>query len=150
MSTENQVHLVGDKQIDEAVAAATISPGMLIEKTSAGKYQAHSTEGGRALLRFAEVDALQGNGLDTDYSADDRVTAVVEEAGNSVQAFLKAGENVAIGAKLISAGDGTLIAEASASSGVTVKQVIAEAYEAKDLSGSGAVATLMRVTLLEA
>jgi len=148
VSTENQAHLVGDFRREEAVAAATITPGMLTEETSAGTFQAHSTEGGYAVRLFAEVDALQGNTLTDDYSALDLVSANVELVGNEVQAFLKAGEDVSIGDNLISAGDGTLIAEGSASSGVTVKQIIAKAREAKDLSGSGAVDTLIRVMLL--
>lgn len=144
----NQVHLVGDWRREEAVAAGTIKPGMLIEETSAAKFQAHSTEGGYAMRLFAVEDALQGNTLNNDYSADDLVSANVELPGNEVFAYLAAGENVSIGTKLISAGDGTLIAEASAGSGVTVKQAIGIAREAKDLSGSGAVDTKIRVMLL--
>ena len=141
MSTEHQVHLIGDFRREEAVAAGTISPGMLIEETSAGKLQAHSTSGGVAQRLVAEVDALQGNTLDDDYSADDLVSANVELPGNEVQMFLKAGENVAIGADLESAGDGTLQAYTSGA-------VLANAREALDLSASGAVATLMQVMLL--
>jgi len=148
MSDENQVHLVGDFRREEARAASTITPGMLIEKTSAGTVQAHSTEGGYAQRMFAEVDALQGNTLTDDYSAADLVAMNVENPGNYIQAFLKAGENVAIGDELISAGDGTLIANGSETSGTTIDQVVAHAEEAKDLSGSGAVATLMKVQVL--
>ena len=141
MSTENQVHLIGDFRREEALAASTITPGMLIEEDSSGEFQAHSTAGGVAQRLLAEVDALQGNTLDDDYSAADLVSANVELPGNEVQAFLKAGENVAIGATLESAGDGTLQAE-------TTGEVLAMAREALDLSGSGAVDTLMRVMLL--
>jgi len=148
MSTENQVHLIGNFRREEAVAAGTIQPGMLIEEDSSAEFKAHSTEGGVAVLLFAEVDALQGNTLDDNYSADDLVSANVELPGNEVQALLKAGENVSIGTKLISAGDGTLIADGSESSGVTIKQYIAVAREAEDLSGSGAENTLIRVMLL--
>jgi len=148
MSTENQVHLIGDFRREEAVAVSTITPGMLIEETSAGEYQPHSTEGGYAERMFAEIDFLQGNDLEDDYSADDLVEANLEAPGNETQAFLKAGENVSIGTQLISAGDGTLIALASAASGTTVRQVIAIAREAEDLSGSGAVDTLICVRVL--
>lgn len=148
MSTENQVHLIGNFRREEAVAAGTVTPGHLLEETSAGTFQVHSTEGGRAPLMFAEVDALQGRTLTDDYSALDLVSANVELGGNEIQAFLKAGENVSIGDDLLSAGDGTLIADGSESSGVTVKQVIARAREAEDLSGSGAEDTLIRVMLL--
>lgn len=148
MSTENPVHLIGEFRRDEARAAAAISPGDLIEWTSAGTVQVHSTEGGYALAIFAEVDALQGNTLDDDYSAADLVAMNAEAKGSETQAFLKAGEDVAIGALLISKGDGTLIENGSESSGVTVRQVVAVAREALDLSGSGAVDTLMRVQVL--
>ncbi len=149
MSTENQIHLVGDFRREEAVAAGAIKPGMLIEETSAGQFQAHSTEAGYAQLLFAEVDALQGGSLEAadDYAAADLVSANVELPGNEVQAILKAGENVSIGDLLISAGDGTLIANGSETSGTTVQQIIAVAREALDLSGSGAVDTRMKVML---
>ena len=147
MSTENRIHLIGDFRREEALAAAAISPGHLIEENSAGKFRVHSTEGGRASLLVAVEDALQGNTIDDDYAADDLVSANVELPGNEVQMYLAAGENVAIGAELISAGDGTLIANGSESSGVTVAAIVAVAREAEDLSGSGAVDTLIRVML---
>ena len=148
MSDENQVHLQGEFRREEALAAGAISPGMLVEWDSAGEFQAHSTEGGYAQRMFAEVDALQGNTLDDDYAADDLVSVNIEAPGNYTQAFLKAGENVAINDELISAGDGTLIKNGSETSGTTIDQVVAHAKEAKDLSGSGAVATLMKVQVL--
>ena len=145
MSTENQVHLIGQFQHDEELAADTITPGMLVELTTAGTVQPHSTEGGRAELLFAEVDALQGNTLDDDYSEDDLVMINIEEEGNEGQAWLAAGEDVDIGDELISEGTGMLIENGNESSGVTVVQVVAIAREALDLSASGAVDTLMRV-----
>ena len=148
MSTENKAHLTGDFRHEEARAADTISPGMLIELDSSGEVVPHSTEGGYAERTFAEVDALQGNTLDTDYSDDDLVMINVEQPGNDVQAFLYVGESVAIGDELISNGDGTLIANGSEASGVTVKQIIAIAREAKDLTVSGAATSLMKVRVL--
>lgn len=141
MSTENRVHLIGDFRREEKIAAGTIKPGYLVERTSADKLQAHSTAQGVAERLVAEIDLLQGNTLTDDYSADDLVSANVELPGNVCQMYLKAGENVAIGADLESAGDGTLQA-------VTTGTVIANAGEALDLSASGAVATLMEVRLL--
>ena len=148
MSSENQIHLKGDRRIEERVAASTITPGMLIEFTSADKFQAHSTEGGRALRLFAAEDALQGNTVTDDYSADDRVQGNVEHVGNVVNALVKAGEDIAIGDELISAGDGTLIENGSETSGTTVAQVVGIALEAQDLSGSGAVNTRTKIILL--
>ncbi len=150
MSTENQVHLIGEYRHEEARAAGTITPGMLLTLDSDGKVIAHDTEGGLFWRGFAEIDALQGNTLEDDYTvaAEDLVMINVEYPGSECQAFLKAGENVAIGDTLISAGDGTLIEEGSESSGVTIISRIAIAREALDLSGSGAVDKLMRVFVL--
>ena len=141
MSTENRIHLIGDFRREEALAAAELYPGHLVEFTSAGKFQKHSTAGGVAERIVAVEDALQGNTISTAYAADALVSANVEQPGNQVQMFLAAGENVANGAKLESAGGGALQA-------VTTGTVIAVAAEAKDLSASGAVATLMAVRFL--
>ena len=147
MSSENQIQLKGDYRYDEKTAGGAISPGHLIEIDSAGDVVVHSTEGGRAARLFAVEDALQGNTLDDDYADDDLVPCHHEYPGSEIQAFLKSGENVSIGDELISAGDGTLIADGSESSGVTVADRIAIALEAKNLSGSGAVDTLIQVLI---
>jgi len=148
MSTENQVHLIGLFNREEEEAASAISPGHLCEQISDGTIQVHSTEGGYAMHRYAEVSALEGNTLTDDYADGELVSLNIELPGNEIQAFLKAGESVDIGDKLISAGDGTLIENGNESSGVTVNQIIAVAREAEDLSGSGAVDTLIRVQLM--
>jgi hypothetical protein len=148
MSTENQVHLRGDFDRDEIRAAAALSPGHILEKTSAGTCQKHSLEGGAAERMFAEIDALQGNTLSDAYATGGLVAINLEQRGNDTQAFLKAGESVSIGDILISGGDGTLIAEVSASSGTTDNDRIAVAQETKDLSGSGAVDTLIEVRII--
>lgn len=148
MSTENQAHLIGDFRREERVAAGAISPGHLLTINSDDKVTVHSTEGGIAGRAFAEIDALQGNTLDDDYAADDLVSINVEIPGSECQAFLQAGQTAIIGSNLISAGDGTLIVDGTETSGTTVRQVVAIAMEAEDLSGSGAVDTLIRVLVL--
>ena len=148
MSTENQAHLIGPFRRDEKIAAGAITPGMLIELDSSDEVQAHSSEGGDGIPMFAEVDALQGNTLDTDYAADDLVSINIEGIGSECQAFLQAGQTAVIDSELISGGDGTLIVNGQESSGVTVDKLFAIAREAKDLSGSGAVDTLIRVLIV--
>jgi len=148
MSSENQIHLIGTFRHEEAEAAGDISPGHLVALDSSGTIVVHATEGGFAARAIAEIDPLQGHGLEDDYEDGDIVMANVELPGNECQMFLQAGQNVAIGDLLISAGDGTLKENGEESSGVTVHQIIAVAREALDLSGSGAVDTLMRVFLL--
>lgn len=148
MSTKNQIHLKGEFRREEKTAAAEITPGHLLEIDSDSKVLVHATEGGWASLTFAEIDALQGEVLTDAYAADALVACNVELPGNHIQAFLQAGEDVAIGEKLISGGDGTLIAYGSEDSSTTVRQIIAVALEALDLSGSGAVDTLIEVHLM--
>lgn len=141
----NKIVLKSNARLDEVTASEILSPGHLLEAVSTGKYQKHATEGDYALRAIATEDALQGKTASDAYAVDDKVQAAFLNSGDKVQAILKAGENVAIGAPLISAGDGTLIAEASVSSGVTVKDVIGFADEALNLSASGAVDTLCDV-----
>ena len=146
--SDNQIHLTGGFIAEEAIAVAAISPGHLVELDSAGEVQVHSTEGGYAEKAVAVEDALQGNTIDDDYAADDRVFFYIEPSGERAQMYLYVGEDVTIGEQLISNGDGTLIAVGSAASGVTVKQIIAIALEALDLSDSGDVDTLLLVRFL--
>ena len=66
--------------------------------------------------------------------------------GDEFLALLKAGQNVAIDELLVSRGDGTF---ASASdSGTDENQAVVKALEALDLSGVGAVNTLVHVIAL--
>lgn len=146
---ENTIFLKGvklDESSKEAVAA--ILPGMLIEETSAGKLQAHSTEGGAAERFVACEDALQGKTTADAYAAGEYVTAVLALPGAECNMVLEAGQNVAKMDNLVSAGNGKLIAAAAVSSGVTGAVVVAKACEAKNLTASGAVDTLIRVRFM--
>ena len=141
MSTEQTIHLIGDFRRDEKLAVAALSPGHLIEVTSADEVQKEST-GAVAVDRLVAVeDALQGRPITTAYATDELVSFNVYAPGAECQVFLAAAQNVAIGAKLESAGDGTLTALAS---GVA----IAIAMEAQDLSDSSAVDTLTHVRFI--
>jgi len=119
-----RIHNKGDWRHEEAVAASTITPGMLLEVTTSGTVQAHSTEGGRAERLAAAEDALQGKTVDNDYSADDVVSMMLPAPGSVVNLLMAAGETGSPGQEVMSAGDGTLKLVANASSGVTVEQVV--------------------------
>lgn len=124
--------------IEEYTAAAAITPGQLIELTSAGKVQKHSNAGQNAIPMFALEDALQGKGITDNYAADDQVQVWVAGRGDIVYALLKDGENVAIGDWLESAGDGDLQKHVTGSAGVVEypEAIVGQALEAVDLSGS--------------
>jgi len=141
VTTRNRIQLIGQFRREEYAAAGTIKPGHLVEMTSSGTVQVHSTEGGYAERMVAIEDALQGNDLADSYSAADLVSVNIVEPGAVCYMYIKAGEDIAIGDELISDGDGTLIENGSETSGVTVKQLVAIAVEANDLTASGAVDT---------
>lgn len=133
--------------IEEAAANATITPGMLIELMNTAKVRAHATASGDVTpIMFALEDELQGDGIEDNYAANDRVQCWIPYRGDQVYAILADGENVAIGDKLASAGDGSLkkhITEAESwevsEAGVVhvyPNQIVAIAKEAVDLSGS--------------
>lgn len=133
MSTEypKRIHLLGGGRHEEAVAAATITPGMLIALNNAGKVIPHANAGVLAERNFALEDALQGHGIDDNYSTGDLVGYVSAMPGDHVYAFLADGENVVIGDKLSSNGDGRLQKLAGSEIAVGI------ALEALDLSESG-------------
>jgi hypothetical protein len=144
----NQIQLTGGFLHKEMVANAAISPGMLVEEMSTGKLRAHAAEGGYAERAVAIEDAYQGKTVDDAYAADDQVFFHLVEPGAEVQMLIQAGQDIAVGDKLISAGDGTLIENGQESSGVTVRQIIAVAIEDCDLTDSDAENALCAVRIL--
>lgn len=143
---KRRIHSKGAYSYEERLAGeAGIYPGMLLEVNSAGAVIKHNSEAARAEKIFALEDALQGSTVATVFTAANPVPVIIPNSGSEVNALIKAGENIAIGDELMSAGDGTLIAVGSISSGVTLYEVVAVALEAEDLSGSGDVNTLIRV-----
>lgn len=56
--------------VEEYPAVTTVTPGMLVEVTSAEKVQAHSTDGGDVLVTVALADELQGKTISDNYAAD--------------------------------------------------------------------------------
>lgn len=132
---------------EKTATAVAITPGYLVELTSAGTVQAHSTAGGNVFPMFALEDELQGNGIATNYAVSAKIQCWVPGRGDEVYALLKDGENVAIGDFLESAGNGQLQKHvsdaeqwdsASAFGSITVlpNQIVGVATEALDLSAS--------------
>ena len=132
--------------INEYAAAAVITPGNLLELTSAGKVQRHSVEGGTALVMFALEDELQGKGIDDNYAIGDRVQVWVAVRGEEVYALLEDGETIVIGDYLMSNGAGRLQkVDTEAISAAELGSVVAQALEALDLSGSSGADTTYRI-----
>jgi hypothetical protein len=127
------------KIFEEYVAAGVITPGMLIEYTSAGTVQAHSTAGGNVLTMLALEDELQGNDLDDDYAVGDPVQCWIPMRGAVAYMMIADGEDVSIGDLLESDGAGKLQVHVADNGGKTTpNQIVAQALEAVGMSGSSA------------
>lgn len=122
----------------ERVANAAITPGMLIELMSTNKVRAHANDDAWARpAMFALEDELQGKRIDQAYAADDQVQCWVAQSGEEVNALLADGENVVIGDKLASNGDGYLKKyDTTESLTEQTGAIVAMALEAIDRSSS--------------
>jgi len=125
-----RIHNAGPWRAEEAAAAGTITPGMLVEYTTSGTIQAHATEGGRHERLVALEDALQGRAVATDYSATELVSMALVAPGTVMNMLIASGEACDIGDELVSAGDGTLINADSLASASLAKQIVGRAVEA--------------------
>lgn len=126
---------------EEFVTAAALSPCHLVEVDSAGKVKKHATASGNVTpVIVALEDNMQGKDVDEAYGSGAVAQTAIFRSGDRVQMILKDGQNVAIGDKLESAGDGTLQKLVLDSTGVYYhEQIVGIAMEAVDMSGSSGV-----------
>lgn len=149
----NTIILKGTPQFREGKASGAITPGHLIEKTSAAidTVQIHSSAGGAAPERaFAHEDDLQGNDIDDAYSTGNIVLYGIYRPGDEVNAILANGENVTKGDNLESNGDGTLRAVDTDTSALTVgiQSIVGEAAESVNMSDSSAADPSGRIRVI--
>ena len=128
------ITIMGDGVRKERTANAAITPGQLIYILSTDKVAVHADAGGVAQRMFAVEDDLQGKEIGDAYSANNVCVYCVFRPGDEVYALIADGENIAIGDKLVSNGDGDLKEATLDSSGED--HVLAIALEAIDLSDS--------------
>jgi hypothetical protein len=117
-------------RLEEGTVAAgqTIKPGNLIDFNSSGLIINHATAAGTsAARRFATEDMLlyEGKTIADSYAAGSKISYREFLPGDEIQAWLEAGLNAAVGAKLESAGDGSLQA-------LTTGKALVQAIEAVD------------------
>jgi len=127
--------------VNEYDAGVAITPGMLLTLAADGDVDLNATAGLACEKLFAMEDELLGRTIDTDYAIGDPVQCWTALPGEEVLAWLANGEDVSIGAKLVSNGDGQLKAMTADDSStiVTEETPIAIALEAIDMSGSSGV-----------
>lgn len=129
--------------IEEFVASAAITPGMLLIIESAGTVKAHNVADKDVFPIFALEDELQGKGIDEAYAIADPVQCWIPYRGDIVNAILADGQKVVVGDPLTSDGYGRLkkhVTDVGASAAELVSvyplQIVGYAAEALDLSGS--------------
>lgn len=95
---------------NEARAEGAITPGHLIKHNGNNKVVVHDAAGVNCERLFATEDAhmLRGKTIDDAYASGDLVSYIPADAGDEIYAWLNTGQNVAVGAILASAGNGTL------------------------------------------
>ncbi len=147
----NRVHSKGPFRQDEALAGvAGILPGMLLKLNSAGAVIRHTTEGGvlgdETLI--AMEDALQGKNADTAYTNGTRVTYAIPGKGSVFNLLIEDEQDIAIGDKIMSAGNGKLKETTDLESGETLAHVVGVAEEANDLTGSDTADTRSAVRIV--
>lgn len=130
-STPKTILLRGDPDHREATAKAgeAIKPGHLLELHTDGTVKKHATAAGTAQARFAREADYVGGAIDDVYDDGENVPFWIGDKGDQFYAWLKAGQNVAKGTYLESAGNGSLRDVATA--GV----VVAQAMEAVNANG---------------
>jgi hypothetical protein len=124
----------------EYTSAAVVTPGELLELTTAGLVQDHSTAGGNVLgPMFAIEDALQGKAIWDNYASGALVRVWIPTRGDEVYAILADGQHVEIGEPLESNASGYLQEWAGdtgdSTNATKLLSIVGYALEAKDLSG---------------
>lgn len=134
-------------QEEFTATAVAITPGMLLELTSAGTVQAHSGAAADALPMVAFEDELQGVPITTDYAASAKIQVLIPRRGDIMNMLLADGETAVIGDFLESNGAGALQVYAADSAAETQypANIVGQATEAVDLSGSANLTALGRI-----
>lgn len=148
--TAYRIHSKGPYTHEEYVAGeAGIYPGMLLKLMSDNTVDIHDDENGRGEAFFAEEDALQGRTVSQVYTVDNVVSCILPGLGCEIRALIQDEQDIAIGDRLVSAGDGRLKALGTLDSGAIDVFVIGVAMETCDLtvSDTPAAGTLCRVRI---
>ena len=147
MATPKTIKVKNYSDVNEEIVATAVAvlPGTMVELTSAGAVQAHSTAGGNVLPMFAFEDELQGKTIDDTYLASDVIQVWIPGRGCIVFAILADNNDVSIGDFLESNGAGYLQKHTSdiwdSSNAPTItNQIVGQALEAVDTQESSSEA----------
>ena len=139
MANEKTVKLKNYSDVFEEMTATAvaITPGMLLEVAAATTVQAHSTAGGSVLPMFAIENALEGQDMDENYVASNKIQVFIPGRGDQVYAILADDNSVTPGDFLESNGAGLLqkYADDSTTVDVVSNRIVGVALETLDLTG---------------
>lgn len=111
--TRHTIVLMGTpNQNEDGAAGEAITPGDLVNGVTT--IVRHANASAMAARRFALERSEMGKGIDDDYAVGDTVKVGQFAPGDRVYGFIASGQDLAIGAIVESAGDGTLKAGTTA------------------------------------
>lgn len=143
-STPNTIVLKGEPPRYETKSSAAVTPGDLLELTTAGLVRPHNTAAGAAAPMFAVEDPYNGDtsnpAINVDYASGETVRWVMAQPGDELYGWLEANGSVNIGGYLQSGSGGDLEAYTSGTAVFHDSRILAQALEAK--SGSTAHARI--------
>lgn len=125
----------------EAIGSGTIYPGMaLMRDTTADQVKVHNVQQGKVCGNLVAIeDENQGNGISTAYTTANRVFFRSFLPGDEVYLKIKSGQNISIGDKLVSGGNGYFEKEKADSSAVDDVDTFAVALEACNATAASAM-----------
>src|SRR5690242_21463523 len=113
VTARSHILILGDPVRKEGVANAAITPGMLVEQMSTGKFRKHATADGNCYAKVAFETDFYGGGtgatlaIDQAYAADDILLYGILRPGDEWWAVVAAGAAaIEIGDPLVSDGAG--------------------------------------------
>lgn len=121
-------------------AASAVVPGMLVEETSTGELQEHSTAAANAQKLFALANLTNAGTIDTVYPVGALALYGAAHSGQQANALLAAAAPAIVqGDALESAGDGTLRKAVADAATDTAQRdaIVGYAMESVDNSGGG-------------
>lgn len=141
----NRIVKGGYGRLEEGGASENINLGALVEYGGVNDFQNHSVTGDDAMRMFATEAANPARQVDDTWNAadgiitaNDQMTVQHMPKGAKVYAWLDAGEDVAEGAALESAGNGALCAKTTQADGtIKLDPIVAYAHEAVNNAGGG-------------
>jgi hypothetical protein len=98
--------VMGDPLQKEGIAAAVITPGMMIDYDTSGNLILHAGAAGVGALMVAIENSLEGEEIGDTYAVGDVTQFVHLRPGDEFMALIVDGEDIAIGDNLSSKGTG--------------------------------------------